>query len=366
LMQPKAVLGGEGDYTSSADEIKQVRNSIRDVIAARRARCWSLPAAMFDPNLAVYRYTRRGDVAYFSEAEWHAQPRPEEWTLGERVTTPGKVFQASGTDAVTYRLANHVVQNAAEFKELYGLENDPSLLEPSWADTLVDALASPEVAVFLLILGGLALYVELHTPGLGIAAFLALVCFALFFWSRFLGGTANWLEVILFVVDVSCLALEVFVLPGFGIFGLGGGAMVLASLVLASQTFWLPRNPYQMAEFQNSLMVLAAATVGIVVAIATINRWLPQAPILGQMVLEPPSEAEAAAIRDSEALAHFENLVGTEGRTTSPLLPGGKARFGDQLLDVITDGDFVARGAEIVVVAVRGNRIVVRAKREQG
>ncbi len=85
---------------------------------------------------------------------------------------------------------------------------------------------------------------------------------------------------ILFVAGVSCVALEVFVLPGFGIFGLGGGAMILASLVLASQTFVLPRNAYQMAEFQNSLLVVAAAVVGIVVAVATINRWLPRAPML--------------------------------------------------------------------------------------
>jgi len=192
------------------------------------------------------------------------------------------------------------------------------------------------------------------------------VCFALFFWSRFLGGTAGWLEVILFIAGVSCVALEIFVLPGFGIFGLGGGAMVLASLILASQTFFLPRNAYQTAEFENSLLVLAAATVGIIVVAATIGRWLPRAPILGQMVLEPPTEEEAAAISDSEALAHFEDMIGAVGTTTTPLLPGGKARLGDELLDVITDGEFVPRGAEIVVVAVRGNRVVVRARREQG
>ncbi len=58
-----------------------------------------------------------------------------------------------------------MVDDFAQFKELYGLENDPSLLEPRWSDTLIDALASPGVAVLLLIIGGVALYVELHTPG---------------------------------------------------------------------------------------------------------------------------------------------------------------------------------------------------------
>jgi len=361
VMHPKAVLGGEGDYVFRPDEIQQVRTTIRDEIAARKARSWSLPAAMFDPSLTVCRYTRKGEVEFFSADELAAQAKPEEWTSGEQVTRPGKVFAATGNDTVTYHLATHVVEDFGEFKELYGLENDPALLEARWSDTLVDALASPGVAVLLLILGGVALYVELHTPGLGVAAFMALVCFALFFWSRFLGGTAGWLQVILFVAGLSCMALELFVLPGFGIFGLGGGAMILASLILASQTFFLPRNSYQVAEFQNSLLVVASAVVGILVTIATINRWLPRAPILSQMVLEPPSQEEAAAISDSESLTHFENMIGAVGHTTTPLLPSGKARFGDQLFDVITDGDFVPLGAEIVVVSVRGNRIVVRA-----
>ena len=366
VMHPKAVLGGEGDYTFSPAEIQLVRETIRTTITARRARSWSLPAAMFDPALAVSRYVGKGEPAYFSQAELAEQPRPEEWTLAEQVTTPGRPFQALGREAVAYHLANFVVDDAAQFKELYGLEDDPSLLEPRWSDTLIDALASPGVAILLLMIGGVALYIELHAPGIGVAAFVALVCFALFFWSRFLGGTAGWLEVILFIAGVSCVALEIFVLPGFGIFGLGGGAMVLASLVLASQTFLLPRNSYQTAQFQNSLFVLAAATVGVIVAIATIGRWLPRAPILGQMVLEPPTEEEAAAISDSEALAHFEDMVGAVGTTTTPLLPGGKARLGDELFDVITDGEFVPRGAEIVVVAVHGNRVVVRSRREQG
>jgi len=366
VMHPKAVLGGEGDYAFSTAEIQLMRETIRTTITARRPRSWSLPAAMFDPTLPVSRYTRKGEPAYFSQAELAEQSRPEEWTLGEQVTTPGRPFQVLGRDAVAYHLANYVVDDDAQFKELYGLENDPSLLEPRWSDTLVEALASPGVAILLLMIGGVALYIELHAPGIGVAAFVSLVCFALFFWSRFLGGTAGWLEVILFIAGVSCVALEIFVLPGFGIFGLGGGAMVLASLILASQTFFLPRNAYQTAEFENSLLVLAAATVGIIVVAATIGRWLPRAPILGQMVLEPPTEEEAAAISDSEALAHFEDMIGAVGTTTTPLLPGGKARLGDELLDVITDGEFVPRGAEIVVVAVRGNRVVVRARREQG
>jgi membrane-bound serine protease (ClpP class) len=265
-----------------------------------------------------------------------------------------------GQDAKNYPLGIREVEDFSRLKAMYGLENDPTLLEPGWVDTLVDALAHPGVRILLLVIGFVALYAELHSPGIGVAAFVALVCFILFFWSQFLGGTAGWLEVVLFVAGLACLLLEIFVLPGFGIFGLGGGVMILASLILASQTFIIPHNAYEMAEFQTSLFTVGSAIVGIIAAIALLNRWLPQTPVLGRMVLQPPSEEEAEAISESESLTHFENLLGRQGTATTPLVPGGKARFGKEVYDVMTDGQFVPRNAAVEVVELRGNWIVVR------
>jgi len=361
VMHPGAVLGGEGDAAFSQDSVAEVVRFIRKVIAPNKARAWSLPAAMFDPELKVRRYRRGAEVAFFSEQELKEQPKPEAWVPAEEVTRPGRPFSVKGSDAVTLQLANHVVNDLAGLRERFELENDPGLMEPRWVDTLVEALASPKLAVLLLIIGAVALYAELHTPGVGVPGFIATVCFVLFFWSRFLGGTAGWLEVLLFLLGVACLMLEIFVIPGFGIFGLGGGALILASLVLASQTFVLPRNEYQATEFRNSLLMLAGATLGTIVAIILINRWLPRAPIVSQMILHPPTHEEAEAISASESLAHFERLVGMHGVAVTPLVPGGKARFGRTTVDVLTDGDFVPRGAEVEVVEVQGTRVLVRA-----
>lgn len=361
VMHPGAVLGGEGDVGFSADAVTEAVRFIRKVVAPNKARAWSLPAAMFDPELKVRRYRRGAEVAFFCDEELKEQRNPEGWTPGEEVTRPGRPFSVKGNDAVTLQLAHYVVNDLAGLRERFELEADPTLLEPRWADTLIEALASPKLAVLLLIIGAVALYAELHTPGVGVPGFIATVCFVLFFWSRFLGGTAGWLEVLLFLLGVACLMLEVFVIPGFGIFGLGGGALILVSLVLASQTFVLPRNEYQATEFRNSLLMLAGATIGTIVLIVLINRWLPRAPIVSQMILQPPTQEEAEAISISESLAHFERLVGMHGVAITPLVPGGKARFGRSTVDVLTDGDFVPRGAEVEVVEVQGTRVLVRA-----
>jgi membrane-bound ClpP family serine protease len=355
VLHPGAVLGGSGEYMSQ-DEVAAVRQTIRDHLAGKKMRSWSLWAAMFDPEVQVYRCTRLGDTGYFSDEELNAEP----WEKQELVTTPGRPLRLAGDKALEYRLADHLVENFAQFKQTYGLENDPAMIEPGWADVLIEALKSPGMAILLLFIGGAALYLELHTPGLGIGGFVATVCFALFFWSSYLKGTAGWLQVILFVTGLIFILLELFVLPGFGIFGLGGGALILLALVLASQTFFIPRNDYQMAQMQRSLLTVGGAMAGLFVSALILRRWLPRAPVLRGVFLPPPEGTEAETISRREMLVDLDGLVGAQGITTTPLTPGGKAVFGNHLVDVIADGEFVTRGRPVVVTKVQGNRVVVR------
>lgn len=361
VVHPRTKLGGPGVHELNSDEIGDVRKSVR-LFAPRKGRSWSLVAAMVDPQLTVYKATRLGDVEYFCDEERSEQLEPDKWKAGETVTTRGKPLQVDGTTAERYRLANYVVGNFAEFKQLYGLENDPTLVEPGWASVLIDALASPAMAILLLLVGGSALYIELHAPGTGVGAFVALVCFLLFFWSRCLGHTAGWLEVLLFVGGVTCLLLEIFVIPGFGIFGLGGGAMILASIVLASQTSksFIPQNEYQRDQLLTSLLTVTATCLGMIVMAVLLRNRLPRSRLFGKLMLEPPGGEEAEIIRRREALVNFHDLVGTHGTTTTQLTPSGKARFGDLLVDVIADGEVIDRGATVEVVEVRGSRVLVR------
>ena len=111
------------------------------------------------------------------------------------------------------------------------------------------------------------------------------ICFALFFWSRFLGGTADWLELVLFLVGIGCIAIEIFLLPGVMIFGLSGGLLVISSILLASQTFYLPVSKADYEELVNSVGTLSGALVGFVIMALIVGRFLPRMTLLNQMVL---------------------------------------------------------------------------------
>jgi len=143
------------------------------------------------------------------------------------------------------------------------------------------------------------------------------------------------------------------VLPGFGVLGLGGGLLVIASLVLASQSFVLPVNDYQMRQMQWSLTGILGAVAGVAVLAAVVQRWLPKTPGLRGVLLAPPAEA---AFEEADPAA----LVGARGTTTTRLAPAGKARIAGEVRDVTADGLLIEPGVDVRVVEVRGGRVVVR------
>jgi len=353
VMAPGAVLGGEGAAALAGRQAQAVAAAWRGGVARLRDRSWSLPLATALPGLAPQRAEQRGSgrIEYFTAEELATRPDQDEWRLGAAVGTGPLVL--TGRRAEELGLAAHVVADPAGLRRAYGLEGEMALVEPSWADELLDALASPGLAWLLLLIGGAGLYIELKTPGVGFGGFVSMVAFIIYFWSQHLNGTAGWLEVMLFLAGIVCVLAEIFVLPGFGVLGLGGGLLVIASLVLASQSFVVPVNDYQMRQMQWSLIGILGAVAGVGVLAAVAQRWLPSTPGLRGVLLAPPQEAAFDDV-DPEA------LVGADGTTTTRLAPAGKARIAGEVRDVTADGLLIEPGVAVRVIAVRGGRLVVR------
>jgi membrane-bound ClpP family serine protease len=359
VMQPDAMLGGPGETTPSEGDLDALRPGLIELFG-RQGRDWSLPVALVDSRIEVHRYHHPlgAEVRYLSAAEAETLAEPADWQRDNQpIATAGGI---SGVQAEQLGLARAVVNNLAELKALYHIDVEPQPVRPNWALAFVEWLADPRIAGVLLFVGGFALLFELSTPGVGVPGFVAVVCFLLFFWSQFLHGTSGWLEILLFVGGVMCIAVELFALPGFGVFGFGGALMVVASIVLASQTFVIPTNAYQLRQFPISLLMMAAGMAGGIVSVAVIRRFLPDTPYFNRMLLNPPGADERAALSRREALVTWEHLLNKRGETTTPLVPAGKAQFGDELIDVISNGELIAKGTPVIVEDVTGNRVVVR------
>jgi membrane-bound ClpP family serine protease len=373
IMHPTAVMGGDGAIDIAADDprgkgdIETAVGTFREGVAKPKSRSWSIGAAMLgatliDPKFQVYRYTNKatGIAEYWSEFEVGEQNDPAAWNRGILVADGSGRLTLTGERAEEYGVITKTVQSFEELKNYYDVD-DPALVDPTWVDKLLRFLASDSVALFLLLIGGAAVYAELQTPGVGLGGMIAFICFLLFFWAKVFEGTAGALEILLFVAGLTCVVIEVFVLPGIGmgIFALGGGLMIIVSLILASQTFILPHSSYQLRQMTHSLLVVGGAAAGTVAAIAALRRWLPHTPVFNRMLLEPPSAEEIEHIGEREALVNYDHLLGQPGSAATRLAPSGKALIGDELVDVITAGEFIDRDAPVVVVEVRGNCVVV-------
>jgi membrane-bound serine protease (ClpP class) len=362
---PDAKIGGEGAGILKPGDVPLAVRSLREALRGERARSWSVPAAMIDPELKVYRYTQKatGLVAYMCDEEAAQQADPNAWTKGELITGAGGPLQLSGRKAEEMGLVWKLIDSPEQLKDVYNLDHDLAPLSPGWADYLIDALTSEGARMILLILLFVGVYLELHSPGVGVGGFVALLAAILYFWSQHLQGNPVVLEILLFLAGVLCLGIEIFVIPGLAIFGLGGGLLIIASLVLASQTFVIPANDYQLGKLRDSMVLLGGAAVGSVAVAAAMRRFLPHAPVFNRMMLAPPSGDELEAIAVRELLIDLDHLLGRQGVATTRLVPSGKARFGDQLVDVIADGEAIDRGTAVEVTDVSGSRVVVRAVR---
>ena len=180
-----------------------------------------------------------------------------------------------------------------------------------------------------------------------------------------MGGTAGWLEVVLFVLGIGCIGLEIFVVPGFGVFGVSGILMVIAALVMAghSWSFDTTANVEELV-WQTGQVMLAFGVVGVLGA--ALARFLPSMPGFDSMVLGPPGAGTVEPqLRGDGMMPAASDLyadlpLGGRGQALTMLRPSGKAKFENRVVDVVSEGPFISAESEVEIVAISGNRIVVR------
>ena len=339
-------------------------------LAERKNRPTALLQAMVDKDLVVYQVTnaKTGRVTYMSDYE--IDDSSEEWVKGPVVgeSRENVLLTVNGNRAHELGLADAPCADMDALRIRLGISESETLrpVERTWVDTFVYVLNSQIAGFGLITLGILCLYIEMHVPS-GFFGIVSVIFFSLFFWSRYLGGTSGSLELILFVLGLVLLAMEIFVIPGFGVFGVSGLLLMTASLVMASHTFSGMSAGERFEESMTSLGTLAGALTTVIVVAVAINRFLPSIPILNQLVLTPPGyasdEEDGPKLNPSvynSVAADVGVVEGDKGVSVSTLRPSGKASFGDHFLDVVSDGGYIDHGMEIEVIRVAGNRIIVR------
>lgn len=307
----------------------------------------------------IQSYTR-GLMRATAEATGR-DPRIAEAMVDETISVPGVVEEGtlltvSSDEALDLGIADAILPSVDAVVDALGAEQNPQEDHAATrAERVLRFLGSPVMASLLLMMMMGGLYFEIQTPGVGFAGAVALVGAAMFFAPHYLLGLVESWEIALFAVGVGLLLVEVFVTPGFGVFGVGGLVLTLGSLLIAlvpNVGFDFPTN----GEIAQATTTLAAALVLLVLLAVSLGRLLPRSERFNRLVLAPDLSA-AAGYTSADTIA---DLVGQSGTAVTSLRPSGTAEIGGQRVDVVSEGPFVASGTPVEVVRARGAVVVVR------
>jgi membrane-bound serine protease (ClpP class) len=333
-------------------------------LAARKGHPPGIAAGIFNRTMSVVQAldTQTGAVTAVLQSE--VDRNPGRYLVQNRIKPAGDVLVVTSENAVALGVARRVGVTRAELYREYGVEGNVREEEPSWVDALVTVLNTPWVSWLLLFVGLFMLILELKLPGVGLPAIISALCFILFFWGHSRAGTADTLEILLFLTGIVCLVLELFVFPGIGVFGVCGVLLVLVSIVMASHTFVWPTQDYEYRQLGGTLLAVMGTIVAVGVGAFTLGKFLPSFPVFRRLVLVPEPATGSGEDFAKPALDPSETpllfLLGERGRTTTVLRPTGKARFGDFLADVTADGFYIEANTPVEVVEVRGSKVIVK------
>ena len=216
------------------------------------------------------------------------------------------------------------------------------------------------ISIVLLGLGLLGIYLEFKLPGVILPGALGALFLAIWFWGSHIAGLAGMEEIALFILGLILLIAEIFFIPGFGFLGMAGIAMMVFGILMGMVEHYpgAPTVP-PLPEFHVPVLKLTGALVLAGLGVLLASRFLPKTSLFGKLVLQSAtSRSEGFQAADDTT-----NLIGVRGVATTLLRPAGSANFSGRLVNVVTRGDFIEAGDQIVIVEAHGNRIIVeRAK----
>jgi membrane-bound serine protease (ClpP class) len=285
-----------------------------------------------------------------------AEAMVDESVAIDGIITEGKLLTLSTEEAVRIGFIQGSASSIDDVMGKMGWTGLPVIdMQEVWAESVLRFLANPVVSsiLMLMMLGGL--YFELQTPGIGFPGIMAGIGSLLFFAPLYIMGLAQSWEIVLFIVGVILIAIEIFVIPGFGLAGVSGISLVIFSLgvsLIGNVGLQFP----EIGQISQAIWTMAITLILGVAMIASMVRHLPENTMFNTLVL---SESTDRSRGYTGADSHDE-LLGSEGVTVTALRPSGTALLNDRRIDVVSDGDFIEKGARVKVVETANLKVVVR------
>jgi len=320
-MTPGASIGAAEPRPADEKTISALRAEF-EATAQRHGRDPLVAAAMVDQRVAIEGLVEEGEILTLTASQAHEI---------------GFIDLLAGTREEALEAFGFALAEVTE-------------MAPNWAERVARVLTDPTLSSLLLTLGMLGLLAEVTSPGWGVPGTAGLICLALFFGARLITGLAGLEVVLLFVLGLVLLLLEVLVIPGFGIAGIGGLAAVFASLYLS------------FPDAASAFTAIGLSTIATVVFGIVLLRRVPKTGIWRRIALETKLEDVGVPGDDPNDPVV---KVGASGQALTPLRPSGTVEIGGVRVDAVSEGEYIPAGTMVQVVKVVGGRVTVRAYQDR-
>ncbi|MBV20277.1 MAG: serine protease [Cytophagia bacterium] len=318
-----------GDGTQAPDKYQSYMRSIMRSTAEAKGRDPKIAEAMVDEDIEV-----------------------------DSISTEGKVITFSTQEAIKFGFCDAELNSIEEILERQNIKSyNITKYELGSTEDIISFFLNPIVSsvLILLILGGL--YFEMQTPGVGFPIIASITALILYLVPYYLNGVAeNW-EILLFFIGIIFIALEVFVIPGFGVFGVIGLFTSLSSLILIMLnndmfdfTFVLSRD-----LIASSLSVfISVFSFGLLVLFGGIK--LTDSEAFKNIALNETQETEKGYISKK----YSDTLLNMNGKSFTVLRPSGKVIIDEKIYDASTSGEYIEKNKKIIVTNNEGSSLKVK------
>jgi membrane-bound serine protease (ClpP class) len=284
------------------------------------------------------------------------------WRLLEYVSSGDGPFVFKHGTMLRYGLAKGTINSDEELRAFLGGKRILRL-ERSWSEGLVAFLTLMPVRGLLIAVFLIALFVEMTHPGLVLPGAIAAGALIALLAPPMLINLASWWEIGAIGVGLVLLALEMFVIPGFGVAGVLGVVLLFGGLIgtfVPSGAIFDPSGAHRAdLLYGMTTMVLALASVGVFVYFFA--RHFQSLPLLNRLILKDAGVPDDGGEPLLAAMAPERPglKVGMAGVAVTNLRPAGQVEIAGQLHDVVADLGYIPAGASVRVTSVTPFRVGV-------
>lgn len=355
----------EGMEMAPEKSVSAVRTQLA-ALAEKNGYPVGVALAMVDDDVILQVVSVDGEPRLVTDDELPALKRQAEsegleLEEGPIISDKDKLLTLTAGQMARYGISSGSASSAEDLAGQLGFQpEDVGFQTYDAFDRLVVFITSAATVSLLVLVGLVALYMEITSPGFGVPGTVAILAFAVVFLGSALMGYFDSLELILLLVGIALLAVEIFVIPGFGAAGISGIVLMAAALILSQQDFIVPEAPWERTILLQNAGAVGVAFLGSFVLFGILLLIVPRTSFFNRLVLGPASPERNTAATLTIADEERSSLVGEKGEALTELHPSGTARIAGRRMSVQTRGEFLPAGSSLSVIEAQGYRIVVK------